>query len=368
MTHPFFSPVRYPLHLALAKELFDSLIRFYDTAARARFVVDIVGIDATRIAWERMHDAWYEILNESTKSRLLERLLGQILADDKAASLHDVVRRVLTSNDVDGLLSMLDSPLLPGDQPFLDRANLRSRLRQLAPRAPVAPSMLVVRGEPGTGKTTTRLLIMALADGLRDPVIYFDEGNARDVARVASKILKKLDPTAGPLDPSYTTSDAAYQRYWEEALDRAAGQRLWVIVDDVGPDVPGADEGAASIDRSVLAFFHKLAELLTRYPNEYATSFRLVLLDYHAAINRPPTKVNKDFLREDVTEALTAGHVGPFVETVWRSRNKQFSKADVEVATGKRVADAEARAEDGRACRAQALRDVLSDWVARQEP
>lgn len=371
MAHLFFSEVRYPLHLAPAKELHKKLTQAYPDGAAARLVANAAGIDPATISWDRpMEIVWYEILDKATRARRLEQLLRDVLADPRVAAIHDVVRRAVDGGGAESTLSLLDTPLLPGDQPFLDRANLRTRLRQLAARVAVAPSVLIVRGDRGTGKTTSRLLVMALAEGLGDPVIYFDEGNARTVARVAGKILKKLDPAAGPLDPSHTTSDASYQNVWEEALDRATatGQRLWLIVDDIGPDAPGGDDGATSIDRSVLAFFHKLAELLTRYPDDYAPSFRLVLLDYHSAPNRPPTKVHRDFVREDVTEPLDAGHVESFVETVWRSRNKQFSRADVEAATGQRVADAKARADqDASLGLARALRDVLSDWVARQD-
>jgi hypothetical protein len=358
MLNPFFTASRYPWELPLARELYDRLV-LACPKAKAEYLVNTAGMQYAAIAWgEPMTQVWTTILGNAVTERRLEALLERVLGDATLAAIHEVTQRVKSAGQGTGP-DISAQFLLPGDVPFLNRSRLRTSLRRMREDTP--KTILLVRGEPRSGKSMTRELVRVVAKAVGDRVIYLDESNATQVDKVAAYLLERLADAPVVLPPRDTTDDAWYRQVALEArkVVSAKPQRWWIIVDDLGPDA----QGQPRMNREVLAFFHQFALLMA--DPEFSRSFRLVLLDYPTAPNHPPSKLKKTLLEEDKTAPYVETDVSAFVKATLDLWKKQYSEAELQQITQLLLKRAQERLVAApEAGGMQTIYEVLVDWIS----
>lgn len=362
MSNPFFG-TSYPWKLPLAQELYIELVKACPNKLQAQQLVQNAGMQQAAISWEPpVMYVWNFILDNAVKEKRLEALLNLVLADNTLSSIHELVQRVKGSGQAP-VSDVCTQLLLPGDVPFLNREKLRSALRRMREDTP--RSILLVRGQPRSGKTMTLELVSAVAKERGDKVIYLYEENANRIDQVVSYLLPRLGTGQAPAPPQDTTDHAWYRQVGLDALERAtrSNQRCWIVVDNLSPD----PQGQPRMDREVLALFHQFALLMA--DPEFSRYFRLVFLDYPSAPNHPPSRLKKTLLEEDMTGPLGDVEIGAFVKSVLGRWHQQYSEEDLQTLIQTLMKNAEekliANPEPGRT---QAIYESLAEWVAESVP
>lgn len=357
MLNPFLTAIQFPWELPLAVELYDRLVQACPQP-KAEYLVKTAGMQHAAIAWGRpMTESWTTILDNAVKEQRLAALLERVLADPSLLAIHEVVQRVKAAG-LEAGPDICSQLLLPGDVPFLNRSRLRTSLRRMREDTP--KTILLVRGEPRSGKTMTYELVRAVAKAAGDRVIYLDENNATQVDKVASYLLERLADGPAVVPPGDTSDPGWYRLVALEARKVVAAkpQRWWIIVDDLGPDA----QNQPRMNPEVLEFFHQFAMQMA--DPEFSRLFRLVLLDYPTAPNKPPGKLKKTLLEEDRTALYVETDVSAFVRAALERWKKQYSEADLQQLTQGLMNRAQERLVAApEAGGMQMMYEVLVDWL-----
>jgi hypothetical protein len=359
MAHPFSSP-NYPWQLPLAQKLHDVLSnRFPDNPAS--LLIAKAGINRPDIAWSpKMRETWQSILETAAAQQKLDALFAQILQDNFAQDARAVVLEV-QAMAVEATAAGSDpcrELLLPGDEPFLDRENLRSVLGRM--RGTTSRPILLVRGTARSGKSRTLEIVKLVAAQKGDGILYFDEGSAIGLDSIAKRILSRINgkPTDGP---ARVTTDAAwYAQVATDALNLAkqAGKRWWLIMDDLAPDA----QGQPRVDPEILELFHQFA--LQMGDPEFREQFRLVLIDYPNTPQHPPSKLRKTLIEQDATAPFSDSHVSDFLRAVLTRRQAKFAESDLaNRVTHLLTAATQKHAAEPDTGLAAALNSVLVSWM-----
>lgn len=189
--------------------------------------------------------------------------------------------------------------LLGGDSRLvLDRSPFREYLADLGTDSAVV-KVLLVRGQPHTGKTWSKYLFeRAARDRGADP-LYLDSGIVATVGEVVDKLFSKVN-ALDQVPPGDTTETAWYRLVCNRLPGHVErrGRPLWIAVDDLGP---GPDQITPLMDRDILRFFQQFVLHLAD-PSTHRW-FRLLLIHYPD--EEVPTKWEQDVWREDRTRADT---------------------------------------------------------------
>jgi hypothetical protein len=259
---------------------------------------------------------WAEVFERAAKTGSLEQLVKSIEQaleqEPKDRTLRNAIKRVREVDKIGGSLFPMRM-LLAGERPFLGRTKLRGMLPELQ-NWDSAASILVVRGEPDSGRTETQFLI---SDNNADVIAYVPEdlplaSALRHIWKVAGASGEAPKPGSEPL----TTESAMFIDFWTDvkvALD-TNGKRLWMLFDDL-------DKGAGRVD------VRALAEVLAIRLKDvtFQRRIRLVLLGYPAP--QLPAKVTGAFVRNDTTETLDETHVRAFLDFCMKAAGKNFDEA-----------------------------------------
>jgi hypothetical protein len=196
---------------------------------------------------------------------------------------------------------------------MLDRAQLRRYIRRLAPaRSPL--KVLLVRGEPQSGKSHGRHLFESAARDAGAKSVYLCDGLVATVEDVLSELFGAYSATADVPAPEST------EHGWYKAacgklrtVAERSGCALWIAVDDLGV----AEDGAPLLDPQIRAFFEQFA--LHLVSGVYKDWFRLMLIDYpEGAV---PSRWRNDLWAEDRTARadITIDHVKDLL-TAWSTQ------------------------------------------------
>lgn len=320
MANPIFESKLFRRDLAEARALEEQLRLRFPDVSEARVVVSGAGLDPTTMDLSGAPSAfWASIFDATARQRELERLLDSVdrnlRAVPKDADVRTAMERVRQVTAAGGSLSPTRL-LLNGDRPFLGRSTLRGIVNELR-NWDSAASILVVRGDPDSGRTETQILLEEGRDLAREKFVLLDElfsfdSTLRSIWKAAGA--SGAAPSAGrePL----TTESAVLMDFWtdvKEALE-ANDKCLWVLFDDL-------DKGPGRIG------VRTLAEVLAiRFRDvSFQRRIRLVMLGYPEP--QLPGKVNFALVRNDTTDVAAAiddSHVRAFVDYCAKARGKSL--------------------------------------------
>ncbi|MGR9079518.1 hypothetical protein ACU8L5_25400 (plasmid) [Rhizobium leguminosarum] len=320
MANPVFTSRRFRRELAEVRALEEQLrSRFWEPNA-ARQIVGAADLDETQIdIGGAPSKFWAAILDFAAASLELEKFLESVelyLAPvPKDADMREAIERVRRVAEGNGSISPMRL-LLSGDRPFLGRTVLRGLIAELR-NWNSAASILVVRGEPDSGRTETQLLIEEGRDPVQEKFVLLDEllpldSTLRAIWRAAGA------PGAAPSasQETLTTESAMLMDFWMDVKDalETNNRFLWVVFDDL-------DKGPGRIAVQTLA-----EVLAIRFRDvSFQRRIRLVMLGYPGP--QLPSKVTAAFVRNDLTERIDDTHVRAFVDFCAKSTGKTLTDA-----------------------------------------
>lgn len=337
MANPIFESERYRRDLLEARALEDQLRLRFPDVAESRVIVGGAGLDHTQIDMTGAPSTfWAAILDFAAKQRELGNLLNSVESNlrlaPKDAEMRTTIERVRQVALAGGSLSPMRL-LLSGDRPFLGRTTLRGFVSELR-NWDSAASILVVRGEPDSGRTETQILLHEGRDRTREKFVLLHEmiplnSTLRVIWKEAG--VPGTAPSAG--QEPLTTESAMLLDFWTDVKDalETNDRFLWVLVDDL-------DKGPGRI--AVRA----LAEVLAiRFKDvSFQRRIRLVLLGYPEP--QLPAKVAATFVRNDTTEKIEDSHVHAFIDFCAKAKGKILS--DTKAAARDICAKANAKTSD----------------------
>jgi hypothetical protein len=355
MANPIFESTRYRRDLPEARALEDQLRLRFPDVAESRVIVGGAGLDDTQVDMTGAPSTfWAAILDFAARLLELENLLNSVERNlrpvPKDADMRTAIDRVRQVALAGGSLSPMRL-LLSGDRPFLGRTTLRGFISELRNWDSPA-SILVVRGEPDSGRTETQILLDEGRDRTREKFVLLHEllplnSALRVIWREAG--VPGPEPSAGQ-EPLTTESATLFDFWTDVKIALETNDRfLWVLVDDL-------DKGPGRIP------VRALAEVLAiRFKDvSFQRRIRLVLLGYPEP--QLPPKVGAMFVRNDTTEMIDDSHVRAFIDFCAKAKGKTLS--DTAAAAGDICAKANAMTSDVVPY-LEALNGELRTWYQR---
>lgn len=315
MANPVFESRRYRRDLAEASVLEEQLRLRFPDVVDARVIAGGAGLDDTRIDLTGAPFAfWAAILDFAAKLLEIPGLLDSVERNlrpaPKDAEMRKAIESVRQIAAGAGSLSPMRL-LLNGDRPFLGRTTLRGFVPELRNWDAAAP-ILVVRGDPDSGRTETQVLLEEGRDAAREKFVLFDEAWTLD--RTLRRIWKlaEVEGNAPSVEEEpLTTESGVLMDFWMDVKDALEDNDrcLWVLFDDLdkGPGRTGV---------------RTLAEVLAiRFRDvTFQRRIRLVMLGYPDP--QLPSKVTTAHVRNDTTEKIDETHVRAFVDFCAKVRGR----------------------------------------------
>jgi hypothetical protein len=300
--HPFAGGLPYPWDRPEAMALYHVLRQNVVAPNEIVMLVQTAAPDAPALNLNQPPDGvWRDALGAVSLAGGLLALCEQLAANRGRVAVVQAARAVLDAKPA--VRRRMDS----GGHLVVDRDELRGHLEELALDGSLV-KVVLVRGEPRSGKTWSRLLFERAARDRGAKAVYLRSGMIATVGQVVEKLFLTLG--APELVPETDTTDGAWFQKVCMRLPLAAEnreRRLWIAVDDLGygPD------GASLMDDDVRTFFQQLAlNLADPATHEW---FRLLLINYPDG--EVPTGWDDNVWKEDRTLpfAITAEHVAEVV-------------------------------------------------------
>ncbi|WP_437319659.1 effector-associated domain EAD1-containing protein [Sorangium sp. So ce385] len=309
--NPIFEDTKFRRDLPEARDLEGRLADTFDVPGTARNLAQQAGLDLAALDVSGPPSTfWSRILDNASREQRLEKLIEAVAAQEINQPLQrsiEAVRAVTLKGSLQATRFLLD-----GDRPFLGRKNLRDLLPELQDWQSAA-AILVVRGEPDSGRTETQVL---LADRNRDRRVLLDENlplrsAMRQIWKAAGASGEPPVPGAEPL----TTESALLLDFWTDIQDalETNDRKMWVLFDDL-------DKGPGRVEVRLLA--EVLAIRLRSVA--FQRRLRLVLLGYPGP--QLPEKVQGALIRDDTTEVLDETHVEAFLDYCLTRAGKRFDR------------------------------------------
>lgn len=305
--NPIFGSKRYRRDLAEARALEEQLRLRFPEVSEARLIVGGAAMDDTQINMTGAPAAlWAAILDFTAKLNMLEDLLDSVERNlrpaPKDADVRTAIERVRQAAQGTGSVSPMRL-LLSGARPFLGRTALRGLVAELRDWNSAA-SILVVRGEPDSGRTETQILLDEGRDPTREKFVLLHELIPLDSTLHTIWKAAGVPGTAPSADLEVlSTESAMLVDFWMDVKDalETNDRFLWVLFDDL-------DKGPGRIA------VRTLAEVLAiRFKDvSFQRRIRLVMLGYPEP--QLPSKVTAALIRNDTTEGIDDTHVRAFVD------------------------------------------------------
>lgn len=353
MIHPFDGPISYPWERSETSALFDVLVR--DVAEKPRIDMlfkaaapGLAPLDLDRPSVEIWKDALEFVATAGSLLRLCRDL----------AALPGLPRVTAAARTVLDARPAVERRIAGNGRLILDRSPLRGLLAQLA--AEDGPMKVVlVRGDPKTGKTWGRHLFEQMARDRGADVTYIYSGTVATAAMVIDKLFTALQ--APDLMPEQDSSEPAWYQQVCNRLAAAADRRgkpLWIAVDDLGV---GPDRVTPLMAPEIRSFFDQFVRhMLDPAVNRW---FRLMLINYPDG--REPTQWESEVWAEDRTDGdLRAEHVVELLREWAADHNKQLVEDELLAHSAQVIALADAPgAGTADVCRLRRIHDTLKKTI-----
>lgn len=348
MAHPFFDTDKYPWDREDGRALHRKLYELITKPGDISMILRECSGDLEPLKEDAPKAMWQDLL-DSVAAAMLLKTLGQRLRARPYPAVHAAFAAVEgAAGDVPDPVSQEDRPFRPKPI-FVDRKDLRATLRSLA--APdTSEFVLLVRGEPDSGKSWTRYIIQQYAAEAGQDCTYLGQGLVSSPKQAMSAILAQL---GGTVSESFTTEAAAYQNACIE-MQRLAEHRKkgsWIIMDDLGPG-----ENGPRVDPALRDLFDQVA-LYMKNP-AFSRWFRLILIDYPDG----PEPENWDAFLEEKTACndLQKPDVAKFLLRWARHHRIALGGPEAEEIAAEVVSKADAPAPDEKRPRMARLHGALS--------
>ena len=308
MRHPVFDSIRYNFALKEAADLYNILCQAFFNAAEIDTIYQKAGGDPGAININQAPDLiWKEALQKLAIKSNIKRLCDNL----KPNAAQQLLAAIAALENVPSAIDPknVDPKLL-----VLDRGNLRSQIDLLADEDdPV--KVVLVKGDPKTGKSYSRHLFQAMAKQLGAETVFFNSVNAVVIDIVFRTLAKKIDSSV-TIDIDHqkpnSTPDAVYSDFCYQLLDAARkyDKKLWIAVDDLGTI---ADNKNSVIKDFFTQFVSQLSD------QDFRDHFRLMLINY------PTDKIPPGWFAEhytlDTTQDITETHICDAIRS-WYAANK----------------------------------------------
>ena len=332
MPHPYFESSRFPSARPEALVLLDELaVRFKDPKA-----IDLIYkscgdfLDDLHLQ-ELPSVIWKEALQNLTSAGFLRQLLDKIQPKFlNNATMQRAIRDIINAESGEDINIISDDVLV------LDRSTLRDKLKEVASETnPV--KVLIVRGLAKSGKTHGRYIFEQFAtDKGSQPVYLYPE-----IVPTVLDLINQLFSSLGAMDqipPAFTTDEAWYRTACTKLMDICTKQnkRLWIAVDDLGPDA----QGVPLVDAEVKKFCDVFALNMLNPP--FRKNFRLMLIHYPEGTT--PTKWKREFWTEERTSEtdVKQEHVQELLKKWAITKDKTIVEDQLKKLAGEVIANAEA--------------------------
>jgi hypothetical protein len=201
-------------------------------------------------------------------------------------------------------------------RPFVDREDLRPVLERLHAPKPAAlkkPRILVVGGNPKTGKTYTKYLISHLGAqyGFEVRIIDLWSGDPTP-ASVATRIASQMKLSDIP-EPGTEQLTRFLTIFFDRFVGQVAKSAWWIVLD-------GFEQ--ISVSQELTEFIGQLAMKI----NDSLPNVRLVLLGYNAKL---PGNVLR-IVEQDATKEITRGELVKFFQQFYSEYGPSLDKQTLE--------------------------------------
>lgn len=295
MEHPFFGQLRYPWHRQEADLFHEMLVEVVQNPAQIDLFYKKCADRLPPLALGAPLLMWKEALENLATHGALRKLCDLAIAQYKQNDrVQNVIRAVVDAKPA------IDVTIISHDVLVLDRVNLREQLALLEPDA-TPLKVLLVRGEPGSGKSHGRYLFERAALDRDAQAIYVNQDIVVTVDDVVRQLFSALEASE-KIPPRDTSEDAWYRLVCFKLQELASikHRSLWIAVDDLGP----AQDGAPLLDSNIRKFFEQFA--LNMVNSAFRKWFRLMLIHYPDG--PVPTRWKREFWSEDRTTDADVQH------------------------------------------------------------
>jgi hypothetical protein len=344
--HPFFDARRFPWDRKEAISFHREVSKVFTTFAAINLKYQQCSPDLPSLpqGGQTTEALWQAVLDCVTPARQLERLLDIVENDRLATNLKSFILSIRNAEDPLLVSFIADTHIL------LDRAKLRDRIGKLASPG-TQNRVLLVRGEAGSGKSWTRLLIEQVADIYGDGCLYLYDGQVATVDDVIEQLFAAFGSREIP--PRVESEDAYYRKVCVVLQERAPAhqRRWWIVADDIGPGAEGP-----RLDPQIKRFFDHFALAIAN--PALGRWFRLVLLGYPEG--ETPTKWRREVWFEDRTSCrdVDKAAVEDFLKRWEQACGRHLPDPDRTALAGKVIAAAD-DADAAPGSRMQRINDAL---------
>jgi hypothetical protein len=359
MLHPFQGGIPYPWNRPEARALYDLLSR--DITTPGQIILLMQSHASNPPALNPMlspAELWRQALDTVSLADGLLNLCRQLAGDDSLVAVSRAARAMLEARPAVQRRVGRDRRLVVG------RNDLRSYLAELSTEGSTV-KVLLVRGDPQTGKSWSRHLFERAAEDRGADVVYLDSGIVATVREVVDKLFTTLQAW-DKVPPTDTTDFAWFRTVCNRmpALAELRSRSLWIAVDNLGT---GPDGVTPLMDMEILQFFQQFV----RHFSDPSTRrwFRLLLIHYPD--DDVPTRWDQDVWKEDHTrpEAVTNEDVAEVLREWGSDHDRTLLDDEIDRASKEVIARADAvlPAENPRSSlpRLRRIHDEVGDELAR---
>ena len=296
MTHPILRPGPYPFWRAEADLLWRRLFQRFDDQQVIGRLYRTCREDLRPLNLNQSPDlVWQQALEELARADLLSRLIDVVSAEASLGTLAEAIEQVTAAEP------LVNMRVVTSDVLVIDRQPLRDRLGQLGPDGSPA-KVVLVRGQPKSGKTHGRYLFELAAHDQGADALYLSSGMVADVDEAVLWLFSSLGAPDDAIPPGDSTQNAWYLKVSMALLRWVSGRGkpAWIAVDDLGP----GPDGSPLMDERIRMFFERLAVQLLN--PTFRPWLRLMLIHYPDG--PPPTGWHQDLWCEDRPDATSIGH------------------------------------------------------------
>lgn len=290
MVHLFFDSAAYPWTFPEARALWKLLSATYPAWGEIDLIRRICDPNIVAIAAGSPDDMWSDMLdNVATANRLKE--FDSALRSRRSPHLDKALDRLIAAVNPNTATWFLETPI------FVNRLQLRTALAELA-SPKTDKNVLIVRGDPQSGKSWTRHVVRHFADVLGEGCNYLYEPVVTTVDQAVDYIFMELGGEA----PQRLTTEAAWYGRVAQTMVKAAQARnrgSWIVVDDLGAGL----DGTPRMEPEVRKLFEQLA--LHMLNPAFAKWFKLVLIGY------PDKPAPSKWLQITLEDRTTAADMHP---------------------------------------------------------